>query len=99
MRLTAAQCLTIRDTVRSLAGADARVRLFGSRIDDRARGGDIDLLVELDHPVESATLLGVRIEARLQQALGDRRIDVVLAAPNMTPQPIVRIAREKGIEL
>jgi predicted nucleotidyltransferase len=99
MRLTPAQRKTIRDTVRSLAGADARVRLFGSRTDDRARGGDIDLLVEVDRPVHGAALLGARIGARLQQALGDRRIDVVLSATNTPPQPIVRMAREEGIEL
>ncbi len=43
MRLTPAQITTILDTVRKVAGPDARVRLFGSRLDDHARGGDIGL--------------------------------------------------------
>ena len=39
MRLTAAEHTTIRETVRSLAGTQTRVRLFGSRTDDSAKGG------------------------------------------------------------
>ena len=45
MRLTPWERSTIRDTVRTVAGSGARVRLFGSRTDDSARSGDIDLLV------------------------------------------------------
>ena len=44
MRLSLSTRSTIRDTVRSVVGPDATVRLFGSRTDDDARGGDIDLL-------------------------------------------------------
>jgi len=99
MRLTPAEQTTIRDTVQAVAGTGSRVRLFGSRVDDLARGGDIDLLVELDHAVAQPTLFSARIGARLQQALGDRRIDVLLAAPNLREGPIHRVARETGIEL
>lgn len=99
MRLTAAEHLAIRETVRSVAGPQTRVRLFGSRTDDRAKGGDIDLLVEVDHAVEAPVLLGARIGVRLQQALGERRIDVLLTAPNVAEQTIHRVARETGIEL
>jgi predicted nucleotidyltransferase len=99
MRLTATEHAAIRETIRSLTGPSTRVRLFGSRTDDHARGGDIDLLVEIDQPVVKATLLGARIGARLQQALGERRIDVIVAGPNIREQTIHRIARETGIEL
>lgn len=99
MRLTSLERSTIRDTVQAVAGTGSRVRLFGSRIDDLARGGDIDLLVELDHVVAQPTLFCARIGARLQKALGDRRIDVLLAAPNLREEPIHRVARETGIEL
>jgi len=99
MRLTTTECATIRDTVRAVAGPGSRVRLFGSRIADRTRGGDIDLVVEMDHAVARPTLFSARIGARLQQALGDRRIDVLLAAPNLREGAIHRVARQTGIEL
>nr|WP_198034567.1 hypothetical protein [Halomonas sp. 1513] len=47
MRLTDAQRQTIRQIVTEELGPSASVRLFGSRLDDNARGGDIDLHVEL----------------------------------------------------
>lgn len=46
MRLTAQQTDQILLTVRRHFGADARVAVFGSRLNDAARGGDVDLLVE-----------------------------------------------------
>ena len=55
MRLTPAEHTTIRETVQAIAGTGSRVRLFGSRLDDRARGGDIDLLVELDHAAHACS--------------------------------------------
>lgn len=99
MRLTPAERTAIRETVLAVAGTGSRVRLFGSRIDNHARGGDIDLLVELDHDVSQPALFSARIGARLQEAIGDRRIDVLLAAPNLREQAIHRVARETGIEL
>lgn len=97
MRLSAPAGTTIRETVRSVLGPTATVRLFGSRADDSARGGDIDLLVESDTVVEQPALVAARIGALLQMALGDQRIDVLIAAPNVQDQAIHRMARASGI--
>ena len=99
MRLTPEQTRIIRETVSEVAGPGARVRLFGSRLDDHQRGGDIDLLVELPEPVENAALLASRLEARLQRRLGEQRIDVLLAAPNLQRQPIHQVAEREGLLL
>ncbi|NEX15935.1 MAG: DNA polymerase III subunit beta, partial [Halochromatium sp.] len=45
MRLNAHQRETIKQAARGCFGADATVRLFGSRVDDHKRGGDIDLFI------------------------------------------------------
>lgn len=48
MRLTKQQTNTIQQTVSRLAGIGATVYLFASRLNDQARGGDIELLIESD---------------------------------------------------
>ena len=80
MRLTAEQIDIIRRVVRAEAGADTTVRLFGSRLDDAARGGDIDLLLQIPHPVDNPALISARIATKLVRALGGRHVDVVPAA-------------------
>ena len=47
MRLSPTHRAAILRIVSDMCGPDARVRLFGSRVDDTKRGGDVDLLVEL----------------------------------------------------
>lgn len=94
MRLTAEQATAIRRIVREEAGDDVAVRLFGSRLDDDARGGDIDLLLQMPRPIESPALFSARIAARLIRALDGRHVDVVLAAPNLRTLPIHEHASE-----
>ena len=96
MRLTPEQTRLIKQHAAELFGPQAEVRLFGSRLRDDARGGDIDLLVTCPSPVSRPALLPAQLAARLQMALGDQRIDVVLEAPNLMPQPIHQVARAEG---
>jgi predicted nucleotidyltransferase len=51
MRLLPEQIEHVVTASRELLGADARVWLFGSRVRDDVRGGDIDLPVEADRQV------------------------------------------------
>lgn len=46
------------------------VRVFGSRLDDAARGGDLDLMLELPEPVENPAILAARMSARVSRACG-----------------------------
>ncbi|MFZ5502757.1 MAG: nucleotidyltransferase family protein [Pseudomonadota bacterium] len=98
MRLTDAQKSVIREEVLRHFGAYARPLLFGSRVDDNARGGDIDLYVEI---TDESSLLEHRLEfqRRLFHLFGDRKVDVVIH-PRTRPQlPTHRIARKSGILL
>ncbi len=99
MRLTEAQIRAIRRLSRETAGEAAVVRLFGSRLDDDARGGDIDLLIEVPQPVARPALLSARLSAKLSRALGGRRVDVVISAPNLRRLPIHDLARREGVPL
>lgn len=89
----------IRKTVRETFGPDAAVYLFGSRVDDSARGGDIDLLVRLEKPQVETERKILRLVARLQIRLGDQPIDVLLQDPESTLNPIHLEAQRTGIRL
>lgn len=96
MRLNADQTRRIVATAARYLGAEAQVMLFGSRTDDAARGGDIDLLIETGAPVgvwQQAQLL-----AALEQELG-LPCDLLLHARDEPERPIHRIARLSGIAL
>ena len=48
MRLTKQQTEAITQTVIRLAGIGTTIHLFGSRLNDQAKGGDIDLFIVSD---------------------------------------------------
>ncbi|MEB3197593.1 MAG: nucleotidyltransferase domain-containing protein [Candidatus Sericytochromatia bacterium] len=67
MRLTSGQVDTILTEVARVLGPEARVWLYGSRLQDSARGGDVDLLIELTARPSLPQLAGLyeRLEERL----------------------------------
>jgi len=67
MRLTAEQKRTIREQVEGFLGGGAELFVYGSRLNDEARGGDVDLLVRTAQPVE--VIDQARLQARLEEAL------------------------------
>ncbi|THD09530.1 nucleotidyltransferase family protein [Metallibacterium scheffleri] len=98
MRLTPEQAAIIRSAAAEVFGSDARVWLFGSRVDDAKRGGDIDLLIEAAQlPAVETFMRKVRFLGKLEESLGERKIDVVIQHPGDT-RASVRIAHETGIE-
>ena len=96
MRLLSQQLDAIRLIAHELAGADARIWLFGSRLDDAARGGDVDLLVDSERSVDHPALLAASLSARISLCLQGRKVDVLIAAPNLAVLPILTVAREEG---
>lgn len=99
MRVSEEQVRIIRKEVARQLGPEARVRLFGSRLDDARRGGDIDLLVESPDRLEEPALTAARLSARIGRALSGQKIDVILRAPNLKELPIHAIAMAEGVLL
>ena len=96
MRLTPEQAAIIRSAAAEAFGSDARVWLFGSRVDDNKHGGDIDLLIEARRkPALQQTL---RAQALLEQQLGTP-VDLITSSPEVSQTPIMRIARLTGVPL
>ncbi len=98
MRLTDKERVAIKDEVVSCFGASTRAVLFGSRVDDRKRGGDIDLLIQPRHRLGDTFQRKVRFLVHLKSRIGDQHIDVVVASPD-DKRPIVRIAETEGVLL
>lgn len=73
---------------------DANIWLFGSRIDDRGRGGDIDLAVLSSH-IHRKEIHAIRHE--ICQHIGEQKIDLVIA-PNRN-HPMLAVAIENGVPL
>ena len=96
MRLTDRQIELIRQLATDIAGDQAQVRVFGSRLDDAARGGDLDIMLELPESVDNPALLAAQMSARVSRVLHGRKVDVLLSAPNLMRQPIHDVAFKEG---
>ncbi|MDD5330653.1 MAG: hypothetical protein PHX38_11635 [Sulfuricella sp.] len=96
MRLSPAEASIIRQAVAESFGSGARVRLFGSRVDDAGRGGDVDLYVEPGDR-DDLYLRRIRCLARLAARL-PYPVDLVLADEEGL-RPIDRVAVATGVEL
>ena len=95
MRLSSEDHSAISDAIQQ-ADADAHIYLFGSRVNDAAKGGDIDLLVVSDH-------LGFREVLKLRQAILDRigwqQLDLVVRRRDQADDPLAAMVLETGIKL
>lgn len=99
MRITSEQQALIKAVIQKVLGRDATVSLFGSRLDDSKRGGDVDLLVEMPSPVDSRVMTEARLAARIERALEGRQVDVLLVDPTTVLQPAHLAARAHGVRL
>jgi len=95
MRLEPNEVTVIREEVRRLDSA-AEIYLFGSRTNDAAREGDIDLLVVSD-------ALGFRDLLRLRRAILDRigwqQLDLILHRRDELQDPLAASSMITGVKL
>lgn len=96
MRLTNQQSRLITQTVSRLAGEQAHVYLYGSRVNDNARGGDVDILVETVTPL--SLIERARIKLKLEEELG-LSVDVIAQTQGADPTPFQAIARKHAKRL
>ena len=80
-------------------GADARVWLFGSRLDDKALGGDIDLYIETTLAQERWLRAEAAFIWDFCLAQGEQKIDLIPAHPERANLPIHQEARSSGVKL
>ena len=93
MRLSQYEIRSIKDVVYSF-DSNARIYLFGSRVYDDKRGGDIDLLI-LSNKLTSKDARKARLS--MYDKIGEQKIDIVIAQD--LSKPFTRIAVEEGVLL
>jgi len=94
MRITEHEKSVIIDAVKS-EDPNAGVWLFGSRVDDGKRGGDIDIAVfseKIDGVMQK-----IRIRRFICDKIGDQKIDLVTT--NTGKEAIFQLAVAEGIKL
>ena len=99
MRLSTDQIQAIKQTAHSVLGAESRVILYGSRVDDTKKGGDIDLLFETDCRLSNRADTIGQLYVSLIRKLGDRKIDILLKDVATPTAPVLEMARQTGIQL
>lgn len=101
MRLTDFEIKSIKELfVKNFSPGD-HLWLFGSRVDDTQRGGDIDLYIETSNKDIAAVIKQKRkFLVELKMMIGDQKIDVVInTLITPTHLPIYDVARQNGVLL
>lgn len=97
MRLKKEYIDFIKNKTKDCFGNNAKVYLFGSRVDDKQRGGDIDLYIETDIK-ENILDRKLKMLVELEKLLGEQKIDLVINSFHIE-KPIYAIAKQEGIRL
>jgi predicted nucleotidyltransferase len=95
MRLTANEITAIREEIGRL-DPKAEVYLYGSRVDDTARGGDVDLLVISDTLGFREVL---RLRLRILDRIGWQQLDLLVRRRDQANEPLAVLAKETGVRL
>ncbi|BAP54752.1 DNA polymerase subunit beta [Thioploca ingrica] len=94
MRLSSQDRHLIKQTIYQL-DPQAQVYLFGSRVDDNKKGGDIDLLVLSTHLGFTAQR---QIKLKLYELIGEQKIDLIIA-PETSADPFVQLVLAEAVLL
>ena len=79
MRLTKNEIDTIKETFYEVF-KEGEVYLFGSRVDNNKKGGDIDLFIKLPYKIDFNKLLDKKnlFRFKLEQKIGEQKIDILV---------------------
>ena len=98
MRLEPHEITAIRDAARKVFGEQVTVRVFGSRLRDDLKGGDLDLYLEVE-PGQATIANEVAFRDLIEGPLDELRVDIVFHERGRPLTPIDEIARREGVLL
>jgi predicted nucleotidyltransferase len=91
MRLTSNQVALITDIIRDISPQETQIRLFGSRLNDHAKRGDVDLLLQT--PQTLTLMQRAQIKNALETQL-NLPVDLITISNDDILTPFAKIALE-----
>ena len=76
---------------------DGKIYLFGSRVDDTKKGGDIDLYIVPNQKSDNDREKKIQFLIKLKEYIGEQKIDIIIAKDK--DRLIEQEALRDGIEL
>lgn len=99
MRLEPEEIVAIKAAALRTFAQGVSVYLYGSRVDDAKRGGDIDLLIEVADANQATFERESVFRSDLENMIGERRVDILLHHKDTPLSTIKDIAYSTGIRL
>lgn len=99
MRLKQRDVDAIKAAALAAFGETVSVKLYGSRVRDDLRGGDIDLLIEADPGEDSEFGRVVRFKSELFRHIDEQKVDVVLVERGREPSAFARLVARDAVPL
>ena len=93
MRLSEEQKAIVKQVGQEVFGNNVQLALFGSRLNDHVKGGDIDILVKSDKPMTGKMIKMLTMTARLQMR---QPIDILIYDPETPLSPVYEQALTNG---
>jgi len=84
MRLNDHEINSIKQSAREVFGEKVTVYLFGSRVFDDKKGGDIDLYIETED-IQNSYDNKIKFLVALDKRIGEQRVDVVISRDKRAP--------------
>ena len=96
MRLTKYEIQSIKKAFKEIF-EDGKIYLFGSRVYDNKRGGDIDLYICPSKKLDNIRTIKRNFSIKLDEYIGEQKIDIIIAKDKS--RLIEKEAIKYGIEL
>jgi len=98
MRISDKQNRIIQNAAKQVYGDNVHIYLYGSRVYDDTKGGDIDLMVKADFD-KMTSIKKVLFLVELKKQLGDRKIDVVYDKHSIQNKFFLNTIKQQAIQL
>ena len=95
MRITEYEKEVIIEAVKNI-DPDARLWLFGSRADDKKKGGDIDIAIFSDK-INKEVMMKIKVRRFICNRIGEQKIDIITTSDGK--EAIFKLAIAEGIKL